>query len=34
MPVVRLDGETVGDGVPGPVAVRMQAALRRAVSQI
>ena len=34
MPVVRLDGETVGDGVPGPVAARMQAALRRAVSQI
>jgi len=33
MPVVRLDGETVGDGSPGPVAARMQAALRRAVSQ-
>ena len=34
MPVVRLDGETVGDGVPGPVAARMQAALRLAVSLI
>jgi len=31
MPVVRLDGEQVGDGRPGPVAERMQAALRRAV---
>ncbi len=30
MPVVRLDGVPVGDGLPGPVAVRMQAALRRA----
>jgi 4-amino-4-deoxychorismate lyase len=33
MPVVRLDGEQVGDGRPGPVAARMQAALRRAVQR-
>ena len=32
MPVVRLDGEPIGDGTPGPVAAQMQAALRRAVS--
>jgi 4-amino-4-deoxychorismate lyase len=32
MPVVRLDGETVGDGRPGPLAARMQAALRQAVT--
>jgi len=31
MPVVRLDGETVADGRPGPVAARMQQALRAAV---
>ena len=31
MPVVRLDGEQIGDGNPGPVAARMQAALRAAV---
>jgi branched-subunit amino acid aminotransferase/4-amino-4-deoxychorismate lyase len=30
MPVVRLDGAAVGDGTPGPLAARMQAALRRA----
>jgi len=29
MPVVRMDGATVGDGRPGPVAAAMQAALRR-----
>lgn len=28
MPVVELDGRPVGDGTPGPVATRMQAALR------
>lgn len=28
MPVVELDGQTVGDGRPGPAAVRLQAALR------
>jgi D-alanine transaminase len=28
MPVVRLDGEAVGDGQPGPVARRLQAGLR------
>jgi 4-amino-4-deoxychorismate lyase len=33
MPVVRLDGDPVGDGRPGPVAARMQAALRRAVER-
>jgi 4-amino-4-deoxychorismate lyase len=32
MPVVRLDGEQVGDGRPGAVAAQMQAALRRAVT--
>jgi 4-amino-4-deoxychorismate lyase len=31
MPVVRLDGEVVADGRPGPVAAQMQAALRAAV---
>jgi 4-amino-4-deoxychorismate lyase len=31
MPVVRLDGEQIGDGRPGPVAARMQDALRAAV---
>jgi 4-amino-4-deoxychorismate lyase len=31
MPVVRLDGEPVADGRPGPVAGQMQTALRRAV---
>jgi 4-amino-4-deoxychorismate lyase len=30
MPVVRLDADVVGDGRPGPVAMRMQAALRAA----
>jgi 4-amino-4-deoxychorismate lyase len=29
MPAVSLDGNQVGDGVPGPAAVRLQAALRR-----
>jgi 4-amino-4-deoxychorismate lyase len=33
MPVVRLDGEQVGDGRPGPVAAQMQAALRQAVGR-
>ncbi len=28
MPVVALDGSPVGDGVPGPAAARLQAALR------
>jgi D-alanine transaminase len=28
MPVVSLDEETVGDGRPGPVAARLQEALR------
>jgi branched-subunit amino acid aminotransferase/4-amino-4-deoxychorismate lyase len=28
MPVSRLDGRPVGDGVPGPFAARLQAALR------
>ena len=28
MPVVALDGKRVGDGVPGPAAARLQAALR------
>jgi branched-subunit amino acid aminotransferase/4-amino-4-deoxychorismate lyase len=32
MPVVRLDGETIGDGRPGPLSARMQAALRDAVT--
>ena len=31
MPVVRLDGEPIGDGRPGPVAAQLQAALRAAV---
>jgi len=31
MPVVRLDGEQIGDGRPGPVAARMQRSLREAV---
>jgi 4-amino-4-deoxychorismate lyase len=31
MPVVRLDGEPIGDGRPGAVAAQMQAALRAAV---
>jgi branched-subunit amino acid aminotransferase/4-amino-4-deoxychorismate lyase len=30
MPVVRLDGEAVGEGSPGPAARAVQAALRRA----
>jgi D-alanine transaminase len=30
MPVVRMDGATIGDGRPGPVAASMQAALRLA----
>jgi 4-amino-4-deoxychorismate lyase len=33
MPVIRLDGETIGDGRPGPVAAQMQAALRAAVGR-
>jgi 4-amino-4-deoxychorismate lyase len=33
MPVVSLDGDRVGDGRPGAVAARMQAALRRAVER-
>jgi len=33
MPVVRLDGEPIGDGRPGPVAAQMQAALRAAVGR-
>lgn len=32
MPVVRLDGVTVADGRPGPVAAQMQEALRAAVA--
>jgi 4-amino-4-deoxychorismate lyase len=32
MPVVRLDGATIGDGHPGPVAAQMQAALRTAAA--
>jgi hypothetical protein len=32
MPVVRLDADVVGDGRPGPVAMRMQAALRAAAT--
>jgi branched-subunit amino acid aminotransferase/4-amino-4-deoxychorismate lyase len=31
MPVVRLDGDEIGDGRPGPVAAQMQQALRAAV---
>ena len=31
MPVVRVDGAVVGDGVPGPVARQLQAALRAAM---
>jgi branched-subunit amino acid aminotransferase/4-amino-4-deoxychorismate lyase len=30
MPVVALDGDPISDGRPGPMAARMQAALRRA----
>jgi 4-amino-4-deoxychorismate lyase len=33
MPVVRLDRDTVGDGRPGPMAARMQAALRSAADR-
>jgi 4-amino-4-deoxychorismate lyase len=33
MPVVRLDGEQIAGGKPGPVAARMQAALRAAVGR-
>ena len=33
MPVVRLDGSVLGDGRPGPAAVALQQALRRAVSE-
>jgi 4-amino-4-deoxychorismate lyase len=33
MPVVSLDGDQIGDGRPGPVAGRMQSALRRAVER-
>ncbi len=32
MPAVRLDGQPVGDGRPGPAAAEVQAALRRAAS--
>jgi 4-amino-4-deoxychorismate lyase len=32
MPVVRMDGATIGDGRPGAVAARMQAALRTAAA--
>jgi branched-subunit amino acid aminotransferase/4-amino-4-deoxychorismate lyase len=28
MPVVAIDGAVVGDGLPGPAAARLQAALR------
>lgn len=34
MPVVRLDGAAVGNGTPGPLAARMQAALRRAAGVV
>jgi 4-amino-4-deoxychorismate lyase len=33
MPVVRLDGEAVGYGRPGPAAITLQAALRRAAER-
>jgi len=33
MPVVRVDGETIGDGRPGRAAVALQAALRRAAER-
>lgn len=33
MPVVRLDGEQIGDGRPGPLATQMQSALRHAVER-
>ena len=33
MPVVRLDDDVVGDGRPGPMAARMQAALRAAADR-
>jgi 4-amino-4-deoxychorismate lyase len=33
MPVVRFDGATIADGGPGPMAARMQAALRTAAAE-
>jgi branched-subunit amino acid aminotransferase/4-amino-4-deoxychorismate lyase len=33
MPVVAIDGASVGDGRPGPTAARMQAALRAAATE-
>jgi hypothetical protein len=33
MPFVRMDGVAIGDGRPGPVAARMQAALRAAADR-
>jgi 4-amino-4-deoxychorismate lyase len=30
MPMIELDGEPIGDGTPGPAAIRLQAALRQA----
>ena len=34
MPVVRMDGDAVGDGRPGPVAAAMQSALRRVAGAV
>ena len=33
LPIVRIDEGTVGDGRPGPVARRLQAAFRRSVER-